>query len=146
MRVHFQLSPGNCQEGYVAFGMMEEEQWLVKGKISMNRAMEGDCVVAELLPKYQWSTPERAIHFRDQEEVQPDVSIPVDGEERGESSSESSDESSSSGQDQSTSPKSKRIRKSVNEKGKPLKRFLQGFEGHDVVSSSHSHREDCWHP
>ena len=109
-----QLSPGNCQEGYVVFGMMEEEQWLVKGKISMNRAMEGDCVVAELLPKYQWSTPERAIHFRDQEEAQPDVDSNTEWEEK-RASCESSDEGS---QDQSTSSKAKKVKKVINEKGK----------------------------
>lgn len=35
----------------------------------MNRAIQGDIVVAELLPKNEWSFPEKAIRLRDADEL-----------------------------------------------------------------------------
>lgn len=64
-------------EAYVTFDLAV--QWFIQGQKNMNRAIQGDIVVAELLPKQEWSFPEKAIRLRDADELMAKEGI-VDNE------------------------------------------------------------------
>jgi exosome complex exonuclease DIS3/RRP44 len=60
------VSTENYLEGYVVFDL--EDQWFVQSRLNMNRAINGDVVVAQLLPESEWTCPEKMIRLRDAEE------------------------------------------------------------------------------
>uniref|UniRef100_A0A914CRX0 Protein DIS3 homolog n=1 Tax=Acrobeloides nanus TaxID=290746 RepID=A0A914CRX0_9BILA len=64
----FKLSLENYLEANILFD--DATQWFVQGRVNMNRAINGDTVVAALLPKEQWTCPEKVIRLRDAEEQQ----------------------------------------------------------------------------
>ncbi|KAI1724898.1 RNB domain-containing protein [Ditylenchus destructor] len=54
------------------------EQWFIQGRKSMNRAIHGDTVVAQLLPESEWACPEKVIRLRDAEEAQTGEAVEGD--------------------------------------------------------------------
>uniref|UniRef100_A0A915EFZ8 Protein DIS3 homolog n=1 Tax=Ditylenchus dipsaci TaxID=166011 RepID=A0A915EFZ8_9BILA len=74
----FQVSQENYMEAYVLFDF--GDQWFIQGRKHMNRSIQGDVVVAQLLPESEWEAPAKVIRLRDAEEVQDNV-IPEEGEQ-----------------------------------------------------------------
>uniref|UniRef100_A0A7E4VF69 S1 motif domain-containing protein n=1 Tax=Panagrellus redivivus TaxID=6233 RepID=A0A7E4VF69_PANRE len=64
----FRVSPENYLEATVSFGVDYAESWFIQGRVSMNRACQGDIVVVELLPKDQWTLPEKVLRMREADE------------------------------------------------------------------------------
>lgn len=73
------MSAENYLEAFVSFDF--GVQWFVQGKRNMNRSIQGDVVVAQLLPEFEWSCPEKIIRLRDTEEVTNTVKDEDDEEE-----------------------------------------------------------------
>ncbi|KAI1715438.1 RNB domain-containing protein [Ditylenchus destructor] len=72
----FQISTENYLEAYINFDF--GEQWFIQGRKSMNRAIHGDTVVAQLLPESEWTCPEKVIRLRDAEEAQTEEAVEDD--------------------------------------------------------------------
>ncbi|VDK73247.1 unnamed protein product, partial [Anisakis simplex] len=56
---NFQVSRENYTEALVHIG--DENTWFIQGRLNCNRAVNGDIVAVELLPKEQWSFPQKII-------------------------------------------------------------------------------------
>ena len=67
------MNPTNCHEGYVRRQDDDGEiEILISGMMNLNRSIEGDIVVVELLPKDKWITPSSLLVENDINEIKED--------------------------------------------------------------------------